>query len=77
MFQSFPRRFVPEVDGQPSSEKLHRPKRAKALVRLFCVAVALLTLPWFGSSLQAQNAEFTQNTTSASDCDKRHAEQPD
>jgi RHS repeat-associated protein len=33
-----------------------------ALVRLFRLAVALLCLPWFGSSLQAQNAEFTQNT---------------
>src|ERR1700694_1988779 len=62
MFQSFPRRFVPAADCQPSSKKLHRPKAATALGRLFWLVVALLCLPWLGSSAQAQTAEFTQNT---------------
>src|SRR5712691_4768761 len=62
MFQSYPRTSVPAADRQPSSKKLHRPRRAMPIVRLFWLVVALLCLPWLGSSLQAQTAEFTQNT---------------
>src|SRR5712691_1654261 len=61
MFQSYPRTSVPAADRQPSSKKLHRPRRAMPIVRLFWLVVALLCLPWLGSSLQAQTAEFTQN----------------
>src|SRR5437773_6193617 len=60
MFPPFPRRFVPEVDGQPSSEKLHRTKGASGLVRLFCMA--LVAIAGVSSSAVAQTAEFSQGT---------------
>ena len=60
MFQSFPCRFVPAADGQPSSEKLQRAKGARVLVRLFCVA--LVAIAGVSSSAVAQTAEFSQGT---------------
>jgi hypothetical protein len=65
MFHSFPRRFVPEA-GRISSEKLQPTKTGIAVVRLLWSAVALVCLPWLGSSIQAQTAEFTQANKSSS-----------
>src|SRR6266852_3546150 len=58
MFQSFPRRFVPAADREPSSEKLHRTKGARVLVRLFWLTI--VGIAGVGSPAVAQTAEFTQ-----------------
>ena len=63
MFQSYPRRFVPAADREPSSEKLHRTKGARVLVRLFCVA--LVAIAGIGSPAVAQTAEFSQGNKTA------------